>query len=153
MHAVNLQFCKLMWISWRQSFTYSQPAEMMYCVPAVVFVWVSDKLPKTSMYVLYHNYTIKDQVLQLDLGLLDLATWLHEEDTWLRGSDSFCGATTAVSSIKVQTLLPRETSRPLIGMITELGSLEWEPTTELDAVTDVHINRASSAYLPQTSPP
>ena len=55
-------------------------------------------------------------------------------------------------NIEVQTLLPREKSRPLIKMITELGSLDREPTTEVGAVTDARIKRASSAYLPQTSP-
>jgi hypothetical protein len=40
----------------------------------------------------------------------------------------------------------------LIKMITELGSLELEPTMEVVAVTDARIKRASSAYLPQTSP-
>jgi hypothetical protein len=67
-------------------------------------------------------------------------------------SDSLCGAKICRVNIEVQTLLPREKSRPLIKMITELGSLEREPTTEVGAVTDAHIKQASSAYLPQTSP-
>ncbi len=54
---------------------------------------------------------------------------------------------------KCKTLLPREKSHPLIRVITELGSLEGDPTTEVGALTDVGIKRASSAYLLQTSPP
>jgi hypothetical protein len=41
-------------------------------------------------------------------------------------SDSLCGAKTAGLILKCKTLLPREKSRPLIKMITELGSLERE---------------------------
>ena len=67
-------------------------------------------------------------------------------------SDSLCGAKTAGLISKCKTLLPREKSCPLIKMITELGSLGREPTTEVCAVTDARIKRASSAYLPQTSP-
>jgi len=42
----------------------------------------------------------------------------------LKGGDSLCGAKTAGFSIECKTLLPREKSRPLIRMITELGSLQ-----------------------------
>ena len=56
-------------------------------------------------------------------------------------------------NIEVQTLLPREKSRPLIKMITETGEFGNEkPTMEVGAVTDARIKWASSAYLPQTSP-
>jgi hypothetical protein len=41
-------------------------------------------------------------------------------------SDSLCSAKTAGLISKCKTLLPREKSRPLIKMITELGSLERE---------------------------
>ncbi len=54
---------------------------------------------------------------------------------------------------RCKTLLPREKSCPLISMIMRLGSLQYCPTTEVRALMDACIKRASSARLPQTSHP
>ncbi len=102
---------------------------------------------RTLASVPHHN-----QFLQLDLGLYDLACdcmrWICDKNR----SDCLCGAKTAGFTIEVQTLLPREKSCQLIRMITDLGSLEWNPTMEGGALTDNRIKWASSASLPQTSP-
>ena len=63
-------------------------------------------------------------------------------------SDSLCGAKTAGLISKCKTLLPREKSRPLIKMITELGSLDREPTTEVGVVMDARIKRATISIPP-----
>ncbi len=54
------------------------------------------------------------QIWQLDLGLLDLATGLHEEDRWLeRGGESLCGAKTEGFSIMVQNPAPQGEKSPI----------------------------------------
>jgi hypothetical protein len=65
-----------------------------------------------------------NQVLQLDLGSYDLACDCMRRIRDKNKSDSLCGAKTAGFTTKMQTLLPREKSCPLVRMITDLGSLE-----------------------------
>jgi len=78
---------------------------LCYCLmhamvqPALETEWVPMQACAAS--VPHHN-----QVLRLDLGLLDLAMWLHEEDTWLRWSDSLCGAKTAGLILKCKPCSP-----------------------------------------------
>jgi hypothetical protein len=54
------------------------------------------------------------QVLQLNLGLYNLACDCMRRIRDKNRSDSLCGAKTAGFTIKVQTLLPREKSLPLV---------------------------------------
>ncbi len=57
---------------------------------------------------------IRSQVWRLDLGSLDLATWLHEEDTWLKeGGESLSGAKTAGFSIEMQNPAPQGEKLPI----------------------------------------
>jgi hypothetical protein len=59
MHAVNLQFCEQSVHFWPQRSTYSQPAEITFCVPDVFVCvcWTSSAKPRCI--VLYHNYDIR----------------------------------------------------------------------------------------------
>ncbi len=83
-----------------------------------------------------------------------LGAWLHEEDTWLKGGDSFCGATTAGFSIEMQNPPPQGEKSPIDQDDHRTGEFKNEnTTTEGGPLTDTCIRRASSASLPQTSPP
>ncbi len=71
------------------------------------YFWQKNSIPKLALEISRHIAAsttfvtqTRRQVLQLDLGLLDLATLLHEEDMWLKGGESLCGAKTAGFSIK-----------------------------------------------------
>ncbi len=83
-----------------------------------------------------------------------LDAWLHEEDTWLKGSDSLCGAKTAGFSIELQNPAPQEEKLPIDQNDHRTGEFGNETTTSVGGVlTDARIKRASSASHPQTSPP
>jgi hypothetical protein len=68
--------------------------------------------------------------MQLDLGLLDLATKLHEEDTWLREEEIVCVVPKLQGLVsKCKNPAPQGEKLPIDQDDHWLGSLEWDPTT------------------------
>ncbi len=102
---------------------------------------------RTLAFVPHH-----DQVLQLNLSLYDLVCDCMRRIRDKNRSDSLCGAKTAGYTMEVQILFPRGKSWPLIRMITDLGSLEWNPTTEGDALTNTRIKWMSFTSLCRKTP-